>query len=289
MVSNVLTAILKPSRMAAAGLAAALLSAAPSALGQSGAFQATLNRIGIEQKLGGQVPPGTLVTDENGHKLKFGELLGKRAIVLLPIFYNCQGVCGREAESLLKAMIRIEDKTAGKDYDVVALSIHPKETPELALSKKAVAVDVYGRPGSENGFHFLTADEQSARQITDAIGFKYEFDAKNNRVNHPAGIMVLTPSGRVSQYLFGAQYAHAVVRSAIITAGQDKLGRKAEVELLGCVMIDPVTGKRSLVIENFIRLISAAFAVGVFSWIGIMSFRNRRPPAGGEGGPSANA
>jgi protein SCO1/2 len=276
MVDNMTFAILKPGRLAAAGIAGLLMAA--TACAQTGAMQTTLQKIGIDQKLGAQVPPSATVRTEDGKSVPFGTFLGKRPIVFLPIFYNCQGVCGRETDSIMKVLVRIQDKSVGKDYDVVLLSIHPKETPELAQAKKNVALGIYDRKGAEEGFHFLTGSEKDIRSITDAIGFRYEYDAATNRINHPAGIMVLTPGGRVSQYLYGADYPEKVVRSALDTATKNGIGYKADVELLGCIMIDPVTGKRSLVIENFIRLIAAVIAEGLLSWIGVMSFRHRRSP-----------
>ncbi|OJU64375.1 MAG: hypothetical protein BGO01_19890 [Armatimonadetes bacterium 55-13] len=257
------------------GIAAlAVVSFAPA----QQSFNQALQQMKIEQKLGAQVPADATLRNEKGENIKFASLLGKRPVVLLPMFFLCRGICGKEVDSLLKDVAVLKDKKVGKDYDVILLSIDPRETPELAMNKKVSLLKVFNQEGSQEGFHFLTGELKEIRKVTDAVGFGYAYDEKDGRINHPAGMMVLTASGKVSQYIYGADYPPKMVELALDTASQDKLGTKAEVELLGCIMIDPKTGERSLVIENVIRLIAGICAIGIFSWIGVMAFQNRREP-----------
>jgi protein SCO1 len=273
---------------------AALIGVSASGFAQT-RFRDDLKQMKVEQKLGNQVPADAVFKDEYGNDIKFASLLGKRPLILLPIFYACRGICGKETDNLLKTVAKMQrsqvggdsdaqtqGKQVGRDYDIVFLSIHPKETPALAMNKKTSLLNVMKGETNQEGYHFLTGQLDQIRRVTDAVGFGFAYDPADGRINHPAGLMFLTPSGRVSKYILGNDYPKPEVEQALALAQQDKIGKQAEVILLGCVMIDPVTGARSLVIENVIRLIAGIFAVGVFTWIGSMMLKNRRAmPKGG--------
>jgi protein SCO1 len=265
----------------AAVMGALILSVAATA---QKPFKESLAQMKIEQKLGSKVPSDARFNDDRGKEITFGSILGRRPIILLPMFFQCRGICGKETDNLLKTIARMEDKAVGRDYDVVLLSIHPKETSDLAHNKKVSLLKVMKGDSNDAGYHFLTGEMPEIRKVTNAVGFGFDYDEKDGRINHPAGLMILTPDGRVSQYLMGADYARKEVEQALAVAGQAKVGRKVETVLLGCVMIDPVTGERSLVIENVIRLITGAFALMLFGWIGFMVVKGRRTDAGTKTG-----
>lgn len=258
---------------------------ATSAMAQR-TFNQSLNQMKIEQRLGAQVPGEARFKDETGREVPMASLYGRRPIVLLPMFFLCRGVCGKETDNLLKTIARLDTKAVGKDYDVVLLSINPKETPELAMNKKTSLLKVMKGDTNREGYHFLTGKMEEIRKVTNAVGFGFDYDETDGRINHPAGLMVLTPGGKVAQYILGAEYPKPILTEALTLAGEEKIGKKAETVLLGCVMIDPVTGKKSIVIENVIRLISGIFALGVFGWIGSMMLKNRRSEVTNGGSPT---
>jgi protein SCO1/2 len=242
-------------------------------------FNEALEQMKIEQKLNGQVPFDARFADDKGNEIEFGSIFGKRPVILLPMFFLCKGICGKETDSLLKTIAKMEGKEVGRDYDVVLLSISPRETPELAHNKKTSLLKVMKGSQNEAGYHFLTGTMPEIRKVTEAVGFGFAYDEKDGRINHPAGLMILTPTGKVSQYVMGADYPKPIIEQALTLAGNEKIGKKAETVLLGCVMIDPITGARSIVIENVIRLVAGIFAIGVFAWIGSMIVKGRRQDA----------
>lgn len=249
-------------------------------------FNQALQQMKLDQKLGGQVPGEAKFKDEFGQDIQFMSLLGKRPVVLLPIFFTCTGMCGKESDNLLKTIARLENKQVGRDYDVVFLSIKPTETPELALNKKTSLLKVMKGDTNEQGYHFLTGELEEIRKVTDSVGFGFAYDPKDDRINHPAGLMVLSASGKIVQYLTSTEYPPKEFESALNLANQNKLGPKAETVLLGCVMIDPITGQKSLVIEGVVRLIAGIFAICLFSWIGLMVVKGRRPTSLNGGTPT---
>lgn len=252
-------------------------------------FNQSLKAMKIEQKLGAQVPADARFKDETGREIPFADILGKRPVVLLPMFFLCRGVCGKETDNLLKTVAKLKEKQVGKDYDIVLLSINPKETPELAMNKKISLLKVMKGDTNREGYHFLTGKMEEIRKVTNAVGFGFDYDESDGRINHPAGLMILSPSGKVIEYILGAEYPKPILSDALALAEQNKVGKVAETILLGCVMIDPVTGQRSLVIENVIRIIAGTFALCLFGWIASMTIKNRRdtlkdgnPPNGGK-------
>ena len=240
-------------------------------------FKQALSQMRIDQKLGSQVPGDAVFKDEEGKEIQFGSLLGQRPVVILPMFFGCQGICGTEVDGVLKNVAKMKG-AIGKDYDVVLLSINPNETSELARDKKISLLKVFDGKADPKGFHLLTGDLDNIRKVTDALGFGFAYDATDKRINHPAGLMILTPKGQVSSYMFGSEYPQLVMQDNIALAGKGKIGGKAEVDLLGCVMLDAKTKSRSATIEKFINLTAGFFALCTFIWIGVMAFKYRREP-----------
>lgn len=272
------------------GLAAILAALAPAQT----PFRQSLSRMKIDQKLGAQVPAEAVFKDETGKEVRMASILGKRPVILLPMFFLCRGVCGKEIDNLLKTVAKIEEPNkgpdgserawkVGKDFDVVLLSINPRETPDLALNKKVSLLKVMKGETNQEGYHFLTGGMEDIRKVTNAIGFGFDYDETDGRINHPSGLMVLTASGKVAQYVTGAEYPKPVMIQALSLADRNEIGKEAETVLLGCVMIDPITGERSLVIKNVVSLLAGLFALGLFTWIGVMVVKGRRAqPEGGS-------
>jgi protein SCO1/2 len=246
----------------------------------------------FDQKLGAQVPLDVPFNDDNGNAIKFGDVLQGRPIILVPIFYSCQTGCALVEDSLIKTLAAMTKKSriamehswngvVGKDFDVVMVSIDPKETPKLALSKKAFLTNLYNQPGTEGGWHLLTGTYSNILRVTDAVGFHYFYDGKNNIIRHPTGLVFLTPKGVVSSYILGTEYTPSVLDSNVVLAANNQIGRKAETVLFGCIMLDPATGQRRIIIENVVRVSCFATLIAVATYIISMCLKDRRNQSGG--------
>ena len=215
-----------------------------------------LKKIGIEQKLGEQLPLDTEVVLEDGKKVKLGSLFTSgRPAILAFVYYECPMLCNEVLNGLTGSLKGISLE-AGKDFDVIALSFDARENekPGLAQNKKAAYMERYGRPGSEKGWHFLTASQASIDAITKAAGFGYEWDAKSNQFAHAGGIMVATPTGKMSRYFYGIDYAPRDLKFGLIESAENKVGSAADQMLLYCYHYDPSTGKYGLAILSVIRM-----------------------------------
>ena len=239
--------------------------------GASNGLPDTLNDVGIEQKLGDQLPLDAEFKDENGQPVKLGNFFNKgRPVIVAFVYYECPMLCN-EVLNGLTGSLKGMTLDAGKDFDVVAISFDTRENdkPDLAKNKKASYIERYGRPGSENGWHFLTGTQVSIDAATKAAGFKYRWDDRSQQFAHVGGIMVTTPDGRLSKYFYGIDYAPKDLRLGLVDSGHGQVGSVADKLLLYCYHYDPSTGKYGFAVINAMRVggVLTLLAMAVFGFV----------------------
>lgn len=251
----------------------------PVAVGASAgaAYKKAIRNMGFDQKLGSTVEKDAEVYDETGAKIKFGSLLGKRPVLLLPMFYTCKSACGLEVDGVVKGIVGLNGMSAGEQFDVVFLSINPLETPDLAMAKKQSLLKIYDRPEAAKGLHFLTGSYENVSKITRSIGFRYVWRPETAQVYHPTGLVILTKDGKASRYFYGTEYPSKQLQAAFNDGAQNKIGLKSEEIMMGCIMVDPVTGARSLNIMRIIQIFGFLTVAVLFGSIAFMSYKHRRP------------
>ncbi len=216
-----------------------------------------LENVGIEQRLDAQVPPNLTFRDETGKNVKLGDYFNRKPMILNLVYYNCTMLCGQELAGLASAM-RLIKFDLGKQFDVITVSFDPRETPEIAAAKKQDYVGRYGRRNAASGWHFLTGSPESINALTKAVGFQYHFDEKTNQFAHATAIMVLTPQGHISRYLYGVDFPPKDLRLSLVEASQARIGNAVDAVLLFCYHYDPQTGKYGAMVANILRLAAAA-------------------------------
>ncbi len=234
-------------------------------------------KMSFDQKPGAQVPLDATFKDETGKMVKMGDLIGDRPVVLFFAFYQCKGTCLLEFEGVLKIFRAMKVDSLGKSYDAITIGIHPKETPSLALAKKNNYLDQYNRPGAEKGWHFLTGDEAEARKVAKAVGFEYYYDKQKDMIVHPTGVVLLTPSGRVSRYFLGTEYSAPLVRESLVAAASSEIAPLAEKTFfLGCFQTDPTTGKTLIHVQRATQLMGGVTLIALISSILVMNKKYKR-------------
>lgn len=234
-----------------------------------------LQGVGIDQKLNAQVPLDLVFRDESGRAVALREYFGERPVILSLVYYECPMLCTLILNGLLRSL-RALSFTAGREFIVLTVSFDPREGPELAAAKKRAYVRSYGRSEAERGWHFLTGEEAAIRRLTEAVGFRYAFDAETGQFAHASGIMVLTPQGRVARYFYGIEYAPRDLRLGLVEAAQGKIGSPVDQLLLYCYHYDPKTGRYSMLIMNVLRLAGAATVLALGGFMLAMFRRERR-------------
>jgi protein SCO1 len=233
-----------------------VLTAGAFAQVQTGWRPALLRSVGIDQKMGAQVPFDVPFNNESGRPVTLRHYLGKPVILAL-VYYQCPSLCNMVLNGVLRSVKNLK-MTAGDEYDIVAVSFDPRETSEMAAAKKVTYVKGYDRPGAEQGWHFLTGPEASSKTLSDAVGFHYIFDSINNQYAHGSAIMILTPEGRVARYFYGIDYPARDVRFGLEEASNRRIGSPVDAVLLYCYHYDPSNGKYGMVIMNVLRLAGIA-------------------------------
>jgi protein SCO1/2 len=234
-----------------------------------------LGKIRIDQRLHEQVPLDIPFTDESGREIRLGELFGRRPVILALVYYECPMLCTQVLNGLVSAL-GVMNFEAGREFDVIAVSFNPKEGPGLAAQKKANYLERYGRPQTAAGWHFLTGKAESITRLTDAIGFRYEFDPEIQQYAHGAGIEVLTPKGVISKYFYGIEFSARDIRLGLIEASEDRIGTPIDDVLLFCYHYDPATGKYGAAVLRMVRVSGVIFLVALASFITLSLRRDNR-------------
>jgi protein SCO1/2 len=224
-----------------------------------------LKRVGIEQRLGEQLPFEATFKSEQGKAVRLGDYFksGRPAILAL-VYYECPMLCNQVLNGLTGSLKGISLDPA-KDFDVIAISFDARENekPGLAANKKASYLERFGRPGTDGGWHFLTGDQKAIDAVTKAVGFTYEWDNKSNQFAHASGIMIVTPEGKLSRYFYGIDYAPRDVKLGLIESADKKIGSASDQLLLYCYHYDPATGKYGLAILSVMRFVSVVMLMGM--------------------------
>ena len=232
-------------------------------------------RIGIDQKLGNQIPLDLPFEDSDGNPVNLGDYFGDKPLILSLVYFDCPMLCTQVINSLLRAM-NVLSFGAGTEFDVLTISIDPDETPELANAKKIEYLKNYrGREGS-TGWHFLTGDQEQIEQLATAVGFRYEYDETTDQYIHASGIMILTPEGKLARYFYGIDYPPRDLRWGLVEAADGAIGNPVDQLLLLCYSYDPMTGKYGLYIRNSLRIGGLATILAIGSFIVVMLRRERR-------------
>lgn len=235
-------------------IAAALIVCGRAAHGQARPLIGTkiFNDVGIDQKLGDRIPLGLEFTDEEGRKVTLGDYFGAKPVVLSLVYYKCQMLCPQVLTGMTETFRTLE-MSVGGEFDVVNVSIDHRETAADSRDAKARYVKEYGREGAAEGWHFLTGDSLSISKLADAVGFLYLYDEKTGQYAHASAIMVATPEGKMSRYLFGIEYAAKDLTFSLMEASHENIGSPMDKLLLLCYHYDPSTGKYGLFVTNLLR------------------------------------
>jgi protein SCO1/2 len=229
----------------------------------------------FDAKPGSQVPFDAQLISADGKPVTIGGCLRGRPVVLALVYYECPMLCGEVLNGLFTSLNAV-DLVPGRDYEVLLVSIDPAEGPELARAKRASVLERYGRSDTEAGWHFLTGGEEAIRRVAAAIGFRYAYVPETRQFAHAAGIVVLTPEGKISRALYGVEYPPRDLRLSLIEASGGKIGGATARLLLLCYAWDPSTGRYGFAIMSVLRAGAVATVAGLAGLIGLLLWRERR-------------
>lgn len=232
--------------------------------------------VGFDQHMGAQVPWDLKFRDEQGNSVPLKQYFDRGPVILTLAYFGCPNLCTLVLDGLFRGMLELPFN-AGAKYSSVVVSIDPTEKPPLAAEKKKkYLASKYQRPGGADGIHFLTGDEKEIKALAQAVGFKYEWDESSKQYAHPAGVILLTESGKVSRYFYGIEYAGKDLRLGLVEASQNKIGSVVDQFLLLCYHYDPAQGAYSRTVLGALQIAAALTLAGLGFWIGYLLMQERK-------------
>ena len=238
---------------------------------------AYLKKAGISQNLGNQLPLNDRFVDSGGTNVPLGAYFEHRPVVMALVYYKCKMLCPQVLSGLARTLRQV-GFTPGKDYDIVVTSIDPADTPADGAAEKAHFLDSLGTPNAGSSLHFLTAQQASITDLASATGFNYVRvpgpDGKMDQFAHSSVIMIATPDGRMSKYLFGIDYQPRDVRLAVIQASTHHIGSVSDLILLYCCNYSPTAGKYTV---SILRVMGLAAMGSLFMLVALLYALSRKP------------
>lgn len=229
----------------------------------SDALPPEMEGVGITENIGRRVDLNLTFVAENGYPVSLRQLIsGEKPVILNLVYYNCPMLCNLVLNGQIKALREIP-WTPGREFDILTISINPNETFALAAAKKQAYLAAYDKPAP--GWHFLADHDGNVRKLADQVGFHYRYDPRQEQFIHNAAIMILTPDGRISRYLYGIQFKARDLRLALVEASEGKLRASVDQLLLFCFHYDPAARSYVLFATRFMQMggILAVLTLGV--------------------------
>lgn len=236
-----------------------------------------LKGIGITGQLGTQVSIQHIqLRDESGNPVTLSQYFHNDKPVLLNlVYYGCPSLCSVFLNGLIASLKNL-DWTAGNQFEIVTVSIQPKEDFKLAQAKKKSHIQALGRPEAASGWHFLTGEQDQIQKLASEIGFGYKWIESENQFAHGAGLYVLTPQGKISQILYGIQFPPQDLKLALIEASHFKIGSVVDRLLMFCYRYNAQTRRYTFYATNIMAFAGLATLLSFGGYLFLFWRRQRQ-------------
>jgi protein SCO1 len=224
--------------------------------------------IGIVERLGDTIPMGLKFCNENNDTVTLGQLID-RPTILSFVYFDCPNLCSPLLNGVSDVVSKMDMKL-GQDYKIITISFNTKDTPEKARIKKENFVQRISKE-NRSSWIYLTGEEKNIMAITNAVGFK--FKAQGLDFAHPSAVIMLSPKGKITRYLYGIDYLPFDVKMAIIEAQNGEARPTISKILQYCFAYDERNKTYSLQVTRIVGAFTALFAVSIFI---ILLFKGRK-------------
>jgi protein SCO1/2 len=234
-----------------------------------------LQGVGIEEHLGDYIPLDATFATSSGDSVTLGSLLEEgKPVILNPLYYECPMLCGLVIDGVLNVAGKLQWLPA-KDYIIISFSIDPTEDHNLAAKYKEKYVAKLNKPGAEDGWYFLTGKKSAIEEVIKAVGFQYNEIEDTGEFAHSAAIMMLSPDGKITRYLYGIQYKEFDVRSALYESADGKIGNTVDKLVMYCYQYDPDSNSYAPVAINIMKLGGLATLIILGIFVGLLWLREK--------------
>lgn len=230
-----------------------------------------VRKIGVDERLGDKIPLDLPLLNEKGETVTLRQLMPEDKPVLLSlVYYRCEALCNLVLNGLVRGL-RQTAMDLGEDYVSISISIDPADAPKDSAIRRRRHLQAMGLAESAP-WHFLTAQESSIKPVADALGFRYTYDEETKQYAHAAVVFALSDQGKVTRYLYGAEFPAQDLKLALLEAGEGKVGTSLERVILSCFQYDPASRRYGFYIFGFLR-IGALLIFGALATLLVVSWR----------------
>ena len=226
-----------------------------------------LKNVGIKEQLGQQLDLNMSFKDESGQTVQLSQYInGSKPVIISPVYYDCPRLCNFHLNGLTEGLQKL-DWNPGQNFEILAISFDSKETPELAMAKKASYMKMYNRPGTEQGWHFLTADEKTVQQFTKEVGFDFKWNEEAKEWAHASAAIVISPTGKITRYLPGILFEPQNIKLALTESSEGKVGNFIDSLVLYCFQYNPHKSEYTLAAFQLMKLAGLAMVILLAIWL----------------------
>lgn len=240
--------------------------------------------VGIDEHLGDTIPLDLKFATSSGDSVTLGSLMEEgKPILLNPVYYNCPMLCSMVINAVYQGVNDVK-WNPGNEFNIITFSINPEEDYKLAASVKDSIIQKFDRKGAGDGWYFLTGKSGAIKQLTNAIGFKYEKLQQKKQYAHSAAVMFLSPQGVITRYLYGIKYNEFDIRNGLYEAADGEIGSTVDRVILYCYVYDADANSyvavawRIMQIGGFLTVAVLGIFLG-FMWFGY-KFKNNKKTNG---------
>ncbi|MBY0452560.1 MAG: SCO family protein [Bdellovibrionaceae bacterium] len=235
-----------------------------------------LQGVTITEKIGAQLDLNLPVTQEDGTVVPLSTFFHEhKPVILSPVYFNCPGLCNFHLNGLVDALKMVDWSPALK-FEIIALSFDPREKSDVASKKKDSYMKLYARPGTEAGWHFVTADAETIKKITETVGFQYKWNEKAGEWSHASAAIMISPKGQVARYLHGIMFEPRDLKLALNEAADGRLGGFVDSAMLFCFKYDRHQSKYGLQVFQIMKAAGALTALALALWLGMAMIKAKR-------------
>ena len=215
--------------------------------------------VGWVDHLGDTIPLDLQFLNEQNDTVTLRQLIDKPTIINF-VYFNCPGLCSPLLEGISKA-IEKTDMDFGKDYQVITISFDYTDTPEKAIQKKINFIQNISKEKADHWI-YLTGEKENIYEIADAVGFKFKQTGLD--FAHPSGIILISPQGKITRYLYGLEFLPFDLKMAVIESQQGIARPTINKVLEYCFNYDPRGQGYTLSVTRVAGTIILLIAVIVF-------------------------
>ncbi len=240
------------------------------------------SEVGVTEKVGQAIPKTLLVINESGQEGPLSDYLDpSKPTILSLVYYNCPMLCNLIltgfTESLTKLPFEVGDR-----FNVISFSFDHRDTPKTASTFKATYMAQLGQDNAKNNWHFLTGSTDTINKLTDAVGFRFKFDEKTGEFAHGSALVLISPNGKISRYLYGIEFNPFNLKMAILEASNGKQISTIEQGLLYCYRYDPKANSYVIHAVTLMRIGGALTVIAIVGLIAILLIRQKKRSGNGN-------